>query len=259
MENMNFKTWVERTDIFGFEKDLDRPPEAKEKETPLKRFNIEEMTDFFMEMPLSAKNPHLKYANEVIWGENVGAIRVKVGPTLQLMIDKLCTDLQGSPIWVTKKFYQINRAGYGGYERNVAQEVFGEVERIDKEEVDAPKQEYRELANLTVGIANNLKRLAKDIFVFDGIRKVNENNYIVKFGLRGQGVEARDHQRVIENLTDISFDRNTGKIKVINHSIKTKVGGHFWKLTPADQIWNFMPTQPREEIIEVISTNLKWY
>lgn len=260
MANVNFKTWLERTDIFGFERDVNTPnPRTKENELPLKRFDLDTLTEFLKNMRLPGKLASCSFPNEVIWGENVGAVRVKIGPTLQLQIDKCCTDLQGNQIWVTKKFYQINRAGYGGFEKNVGQEIFEEVERIDKEGVDSPSSEYRELPNLAAGIANGLRRMARDIFIFEGIRKVNETNYIIRFGVRGQGVEARDHQRVIENLTDISFDRRTGKIKIFNHSVKTNVGGHFWKLLPADQNWNFMPSQPRDEIVEVISTNLKWY
>ena len=258
MKNSNFKLWLER-DIFGFDQDIKSTNTPKQDEKPLKRFDIEILTNFLETMNLPGKLPKVKYVNEIIWGENVGAVRVKIGPTLQLQIDKCCTDLQGSAIWTTKKFYQINRAGYGGYEKNVGMEVFEEVKRIDAEGIDSPSQEYSELPNLAVRIANGLKRLARDIFIYEGIRKVNETNYIVRFGVRGQGVEARDHQRVIENLTDISFDRKSGKIKIINHSVKTNVGGHFWKILPADQNWYFMPSQSKDEIVEVIGNNLKWY
>jgi hypothetical protein len=259
MRNVKFKNWLESTDIFGFDKEIRKSEFTQEKDTPIKRFDLEEMTNYLAEMPLSTRQPYVKFLGEIIWGENVGAVRVKMGTTLQVNIDKLCSDLQGNPTWVTKKFFQINRAGYGGYERNVAQEIFDEIERIDQEQLEAPQKEYRELPNLVVGIANNLRRLAKDIFIFEGIRKVNDENYIIKFGVRGQGVEARDHQKVIENLTDISFDKKTGKIKVFNHNIKTDVGRFDWKLHPVDQKWYFMPTQPREEIIETISTFMKWY
>ena len=257
----NFTTWLESKDIFGFEKNLIKKQQQEKivKETPVDTFSVDKMLSSLAEMSLPGKNPIMKFTNQVQWGETVGAVRVRMGTTLQLGIDKLSKDLEGNPTWVTKKFYQINRSGYGGYEEAVAQEVFGEVQKVDKKPVDAPKNEYRELPGLVVGIASQLRRLAKDIFIFEGIRRINDKNFIIKLGVRGAGVEARDHQRVIENLTDISFNDKTGKIRIMNSCVKTKVGGHFWKLMPNDQDWYFMPTQNKDEIIEVISTNLKWY
>lgn len=255
----SFKQFIESKDIFGFDKDIQQEKKPEYNDYPIRRFNIEEMMEYLAGCKLPGKNPQIHQVNEIRWGDQIGAVRVKIGTTLQVEVDKLCSDLKGNPTWVTKKFYQINRAGYGTFEKNVAEELFGEVERIDKEEIDAPKKEYAELPNLVVGISNKLRTTAKEIFVYEGIRKVNDNNYIIKFGVRGHGVEARDHQRVIENLTDISFNKKTGKIRVINSNVKTNVGGHNWKLTPADQDWSFMPTQTKDEIIEVISTNMKWY
>ena len=77
--------------------------------------------------------------------------------------------------------------------------------------------------------------------------------------IRASGLESRDHMRVIENLTDISFNEKTGKIRIMNSCVKTKVGGHQWKLTPNDIDMYFMPTQNKDEIVESISTYLKWY
>ena len=258
-EETNFKQFIENKDIFGFDRKITQQQERIYDNTPIKRFNIEEMMGYLEGCKLPGKNPHIHQVDEIRWGDKVGAVRVKIGTTLQVEVDKLCSDLQGSPSWVTKKFYQINRAGYGTYEKNVAEEIFSEVEKIDKEEIDAPKKEYTELPNLVVGISNKLRTTAKDIFIFEGIRKVNDNNYIIKFGVRAHGVGARDNQRVIENLTDISFNKKTGKIRVINRNIKTPMQGYAWAIFPSDFDLNFMPTQNKDEIIESIITYMKYY
>jgi len=257
----NFTTWLESKDIFGFEKDFQKKEQDKKtiKETPVEVFSVEKMMNYLLEMKLPGKNPSMRFTNQIQWGENVGAVRVKMGTTLQMHIDKLSTDLEGNPTWVTKKFYQINRGGYGGYEKSVGQELFGEIQKIDKKQLDAPKNEYKELPNLVIGIASQLRRLAHDIFVFEGIKRVNDKNFIIKLGLRGGGVEARDHQKVLQNLTDVSFNEKTGKIRVMNYCVKSKVGKDEWNLFPADQDWYFMPTQDKNEIVDVVNTNLKWY
>jgi hypothetical protein len=258
----NFTTWLEnKVDIFGFEKDIQRKEQQKRnvKETPVESFNVESMMDYLLEMKLPGKNPSMRFTNQIQWGENVGAVKVKMGTTLQLMIEKLSTDLEGNPTWVTKKFYQINRSGYGGFEHRVAIEVFGEVEKIDKILLDSPKNEYKDLPGLVIGIASQLRRSANDIFIFDGIKRINDKNFIIKMNIRASGLEARDHQKVIENLTDISFSEKTGKIRIMNSCVKSKTGGSQWKLTPNDIDMYFMPTQNKDEIVESISTYLKWY
>jgi hypothetical protein len=259
MMDLNFKTWLEYKDIFGFEKEREVTTEKIIKEDPLKVFSIEKLMQSLAYRDLNGKSSYLKFIGEVIWGEHVGAVRVKIGPSYYATVDKLCKDLEGNAIWVTKRFYQINRAGFGGYEEHVAEKIYEDAKLVDATPLDRPISEYNDLQKLVISIAEKIKRVGKNIFIFDGITRVNPNNYIIRLGLTGHGVEARDHQRVIENLTDVSFDDKTGKIRIINTSVKSKVGGHFWKLWPADRDWNFLPSQPTDEIIDAVATTIRWY
>jgi hypothetical protein len=78
--------------------------------------------------------------------------------------------------------------------------------------------------------------------------------------LRGQGVQKRDQKRVLENITQVSFDQNKGKIRVINTSVDNKVGrDNNWRLQPSDINVEFFPTQSRDEIAEAVATWIKWY
>jgi hypothetical protein len=258
---MEFKTWFEGTDIFGFEKDLAKTPEKKEEsDAPINRFDLEKMMEHLHSMNLPGKMPKLKFMDQIQWGDNVGSIRIWTGTGLQMGIERLGLNLENKPVWVMKKFFQINRAGYGGHEEKVAQELFEYVQLIDKQPLDSPKKGYDNLENLVVNTANKMRRVAKDIFVFEGIKKINSNNYIIKMELRGHGVETQDQQRVIENLTDISYCPHTGVIRLINTNIENHCGRDVkWEIMPSDMDWNFFPSQSGDEVAEAIATNMKWY
>jgi len=260
---MEFKTWFEGVDIFGFEKDINKDNKKEESDTPVNRFDLEKMMEHLYELKLPGKRAHLQFMDQIQWGEGVGAIRIWTGTGLQMGIERLGISLEHKPVWAMKKFFQINRAGYGGHEEKVAQELFEFVELIDKQPLDSPKKEgfdEQMLENLVVNMANKMRRTAKDIFIFEGIKKISDSNYIIKMELRGHGVETQDQQRVLENLTDISYDHKTGVIRLINTNIENHCGRSVdWGIMPSDMDWNFFPTQTGDEIAEAIATNMKWY
>lgn len=258
---MNFKTWFEGRDIFGFDNEPQEPNRKVIHDDPVHRFDIELFTSYLAEMTLEGKESFIKFANEVHWGRGPGAIRVWTGTGLSVAVEQLNMDLQGNPTWLMKKFYQINREGFGGYEETVASELFEQIKKINETgALERPDNAYKDLENLVVSMANKIRRTAKPYFIFEGVRKVNDNNYIIKLGLTGHGVETQDQQRVIENLTDVSYDPRTGKIRVINANVENHCGRNVkWEIMPSDEDFYFFPTQSRDEIIEACSVILRWY
>ena len=98
----------------------------------------------------------------------------------------------------------------------------------------------------------------KPLFL-EAVKKVNDNNYIIQFGVGGHGVAAPGQRRVEEVLVDISFNPRTGVIKVINTNVESPIATHEWSLMPADFQLHFMPNQPKDEIISSVATLLKYY
>lgn len=260
MSISKFKTWLEFKDIFGFENSPNTPDNAKQDEMPVKRFSIEKFFRYIEKHDLGVKEGRDKFLNEIHWGKGPGAVRCWCGTGLNLMIDKLGNDLTGKEVWYTKRIFQINQAGFGGYEEVVANEVLDELDRIDKIPPDSPKKDYKELESLTSQMADSLRKVARDIFIFEGVKKMSDNHYIIRLSVRGHGVEAQDHKRVEENQTVLSFDKNTGMIRLMNYNIESGVGrGHDWGIMANDTDLYFCPTQPRAEIIETIANTMHWY
>ena len=259
MKNLNFKQWLEATDIFGFydQKKVETNPINS---YPLNAFDTEMMVEFLTMKNIGLHKPQLKFMNEIQWGELSGAVKLGIEPGYSLHARKLGNDLNGNKIWYTKKVWQINRRGYGGYEDQVANEIYEQITSILKKDIDTPIREYEDLENLVIHVANKLKRHAKEIFDFQGIKKIEENSYIISLQVAGAGTEAPGHSRIEQNQTSVSYDKDTGLIRMINYNIESPVGGsHEWKIMPSDFDEYFFPTQDRDEISEPLVVHMKYY
>lgn len=269
MKDLKFRNWLitERwKDIFGFDNENVSAKRPKShfhtpvnEELPIHSLDIERITDRLATADVRGKGANLNFVNEVIWGQGEGSIKVKIEPDLHTTISRLHHDLTGVPTWVTKKNFVLNREGYGGNEEFIVQELLTQIKGVDTQPNDTPKNDYNGLEKLVVAMTNKIRRVGREIFVFEGIKKLDENKYVIRFSVQGQGVEAPDHRRIVENQTILYYDPKTGKIRLTNKNIETNIGGHAWEIMPSDTDVNFFPSQPRDEIIEVMATTMRWY
>lgn len=258
----SFSKWLitEKRDIFGFEKDHQISKKNVRDELPIKQFNIEVLMNYLSKFDVNDKQPDVKFINELHWGSGPGALRCWFGTGLNVIIERQSTDLQGQPRWFCHRVYQIDQTGYGGNEESVGQEILEVVKEIDKKPMETPRHYYEEMENLVVAMTNKMKRAARDIFIYEGIRKLDSNQYIIRFSLRGGGVETLSQKRVLENQTYVTFSPDTGMIRVFNFNLESPVGvAAKWEIKENDTDWFFAPNQSRDEIAETISNVMHWY
>jgi hypothetical protein len=261
MKSLSFKKFIEGTDIFGFERKIrEEPPDDSMLMRPIDQFDIELMIDFLSKKKLGKLEIHRPFPNVIQWGSQPGALKLEVDPGYRFQLKKLAADKQGHPRWLTKKLFQLNRCGYGGYEDAVAQEVFEHIQSTSKTNIESPVEDYRDLEKLVENIYNKLKRTAKVIFFPEGIKKLNDDAYILKFGMRGQGLETRDHNRVEQFQIMATYDKDAGTIRICDYKIESPTGrGHSWTIKPSDLDFYALPTQDRDEISEIVAVHLKYY
>lgn len=261
MRRRSFRRFLEATDIFGFER-------AKKKEgaqdtmllRPIDRFDIELMMDFLSKKKVGVHEAVRKFDNEIQWGNQPGAIKLEIDTGYTFFVKKLAVDKQGNPRWITKKAFQLNRNGYGGYEDVVAQEIFETINNSFESNIEAPTEDYKDLENLVNNIYNKLKRTAKSIFFPEGVKKLHDDAYVILFGVRGQGLEARNQQRVEQNQTMVTYDRQNGTIRITNYNLLSPTGGgHEFRINQSDLDVYFLPTQDRDEISEVVAVHMRYY
>lgn len=257
---MEFKTWLEGYEQFGFGKNPSPSNNQKEPENPIDGFDVEALHDFLVERKVGQLRPVSQYVNEIVWGEQPGAIRYRIGPCYLTLMDRLGTDLEGNRLWYTKKVFQINRGGYGGYERMVAQEMFDKLEEVYEKDQDSPRSEYQGLKHLVTMMADKVRKTCRPIFMLDKIVEHNQNRYLICFTVRGQGVESPGHQRMEQMTIEMNYYPEAGYIRGMVYSIESPVGrGHSWTLQPSQVDLKFMPSQPMDEIIEPFAMVLRYY
>lgn len=263
---MRFKDWVKKptileNDIFGFDrrKDAEQPDESLHT-APIDQFDVELMMDFLKGKKIGTQYGEVSFPNVIQWGGQPGSVKLEVDPGYRFSVKKLGVDKTGNPRWVTKKMFQLNRQGYGGFEDSVAQEVYEQLNRAAGDMIEAAPEDYKDLDNLVHNIYGKLKRSAKNIFIPEGIRKLHDDAYIIKFGLKGSGLEARNQQRVEQNQTLVSYDRQQGTIRITNYNLLSPTGGGTeFRINQNDFDCYFFPSQSRDEISEVVAVRMKYY
>jgi hypothetical protein len=257
----SFRKWLlqEKTDIFGFEKENAYDFAKPRDENPLKIFGIDALMSYLEMQSVGTWPASRRFVNEIHWGTGNGSMRIWLGTGLNVMIERQGIDLEGTPRWFTKKVFQIDQSGFGGYEEVVANDLLKELNRVYQSELDSPMREWNGLEKLVTSMASKIRRVARPIFIFEGIRKVDDNTFIIQLGLRGHGIEAPDQQRVEQNQTSVYYSRESGIIRMTNYNIESPIGAHTWELLPADTDWYFAPTQGQDEIIETIANTMHWY
>lgn len=268
-----FKQWLNRwkklfddaaftewKDIFGFDSDVVMSPKKLLDEKPVDQIDVEYVVKNLSHSPLRSYPPVVKFMNEIHWGNGTGEIRVRITPKMKVLIERLGTDLNGNPRWYCKRVWQLDRSGSGGKEAAIAEEIFEEIQAVDRQEPDSPKRDYQDFQDLVIRIAEQIKKVAAPIFIFEGVRKVNDFNYIIRMSVRGHGVEAPHQRRVEENQTQVVFDKDAGLIRMTNYNLLSEVGrNHSFTISPPDHIWYFFPTQSDKEIANTITNVMYWY
>ena len=194
------------------------------------------------------------------WGSDAGDMRLFIDTGLTFYIQKKGKDKLGESHWITKKMFQLNRQGYGGLEDIVAQEIYTELVKAHESPLDSPINDYNDLEHLTQQTYNKMKKVMKHIFIPEGIKKLSDNAYVIKLGVRGHGVQEMDQRRVEQNQTLLTYDPERGTINISNYNLTSRVGGpHEWDIGHKDFDVYCFPSQGRDEISELAAINAKYY
>ncbi len=257
---LQFRTWLEAKDIFGFDKaHSDEQPSAILAAKPIRQFNIELMMEYLSKKKIGQYTSESPFMSEIRWGSDLGCVKLEIDTGLSFYIKKKGKDLQGQDRWVMKKLLQLNRHGYGGLEDSVAQEIFTHLEHIAKEPTPAASNGFGDLENLVLHIYNKMKRNAKDVFIPVGVRQHDENNYILCFDVRGQGQQGMYQQKIEQNQTLVSFDKDAGTLRITNYNIESPLSSRKWQIGINDLDICFFASQDRDEISECLACHIKYY
>jgi len=263
MSYRTFNEWLiqERKDIFGFEKHKNIPKKVT-YEGPIKHLDNELL---FKELlrPVGEKQPIWDFFDQITWGEvNLGeALRLDLSPlgSFKLIIRKITKDLEGHETWICKDIMPLPDGRYENEEASLANDVLSKLEKLNESQNESPRHSY-DLEPLVLRLAGDIKseKPCRQM-VFDKVKKLNENHYIVAMNFTGGGIEAPGSAREEQFHIHMHFDKSRGLIRSYGNGIESKTKVHQWYPTPSEWDEHFCPTQPREEICKAIVNALSTY
>lgn len=264
-----FKNWVvsEGLDIFGFEsRSKQNVQKADAYDGPITPIDAEILIETMMKETLHGQQPFSKYADQIQWGRNPGAVRMVISPlgSFKSIIRKMQLDLEGSEVWVCKSIvpYKDLMKANVKIDESFALELFKKIEEINRQEIESPNKEYKGMKNLVLSLANHClnKDIKPEIFIFCGVREIKKDeNYLIEFECRGHGVEAPGRGRIEKFLIDMSYNPSTGMIKSFGQDVQSPTKGHKWYPQPSEWEEHFSPNQSQKEIIQAIGAAFSTY
>jgi len=273
----SFKQWVilERGDIFGFDKPRKvdvlsgnkyqhglGTPGPNQGEFPIKAVDSQVIMAELARHNIGEKKARWVDTEGVLWGNGeVGTIQAEISPwgSYKVTVRKKIIDLEGTVCWICKRIYPIIETENDRNEESMAHQLIDELAKMDGELVEMPKGDYKNFENMILSLASKIKRFAPDIFIFDGIKQISENNYLIHMSLRAGGIEAPDSNRVVQFNIDLNYNPRTGLIRCFGNDVTTPTSGHAWRLQPSEWDEVFCATQPQREIEDAILAALSTY
>lgn len=262
---MQFKEWLSKTpeEIFGFGTQKTIQDEV-ESETPIERLSIGRMIDELVRLGgTQTKKPNRTWNGLIEYGSQLGAISVDVTPlgSVRAIIRKLTPDLQ-SETWICKKVIPITKMYHtpgNSKEIHLAHNIHESIAQIDKTLLDGPKAVYPEFERTVMAVAEAVRRNHPGVFIFEGVKKIDQYNYITHLSYRGHGVEAPGQTRCEQFHINTQFNKEKGLIKCWGNEITSPTKQHLWvSNTPEWSEW-FAPTQDINEIIDCVVKSLSTY
>lgn len=205
--------------------------------------------------PLEATN-HVD--DEVQWGNEVGAIKVTITPlgSMKATTKRLTKDLEGNKTWVLESVYPIKDYKDEHKEIEIANKVFDEITKINKQPTLGPDSEYEEIERLAQKLWHTTKKQHPSYIMFPTqLRKQDENYYKLVYEFRGQGMGTPINGktgRAEQFNIDLVYYPKKGMIRCFGYDIDSTAGQRKFQLEPSEWDEYFSPKQEDSAIIENI-------
>lgn len=261
---INFKDWLLKEDIFGFEKNkTEKSFEEKDKD-PIIRIDAEIITEALSKMNLNGQVPFSAFPDEIQWGKNPGAIKMVISPlgSFKNIIRKLQIDLEGNQVWVCKKVIPYRELLHVSkqFDEDLAIELFEIIEETNKQDIESFSKDYNNLERLTIKTSNKIQANLPKLLIFRGIKEIRKNeNYLIFFEYRGHGAEAPGSARVEQFVIEMNYNSKNGVIRSMGYEVQSPMKGHRWIPQPSEWDEYFSTSQSEEEISKCISSALGTY
>lgn len=258
-----FKKWamMENRDIFGFRGSREEGVSSEPQDEPIIGISTNVVVEYMMSHPIRGLDPFMIFSNEIQWGTETGAIKMKLSPlgSFKVVINKLQPNMEGVQTWVCKRIISYEEILHSTkrFDERIASEMMEAIQEIELQQVNAPDPEYNGIEGLTRKIARRVSRqdIMPEIFIYMGVQQAKTpNNWLVVFECRGHGVEAPEGHRLEQFHINMSHNPETGMIRSFGQNIESHKKVHQWAPQPSEWDEYFSTGQPEEEIINAVAS-----
>ena len=263
MSYHTFNEWLQKKDIFGFTKHIEKPkPDDNDK--PVDMINCEEITLELMRHDLGYKKPNLDFIDQITWGDkNLGeALRVDLSPlgSLRVTTRRFVQDLEGVETWICKSVVPLPDWHEERRETNIAIKLFEKLEEIDKTGLDSAKSEY-DVEKLVVNLAGEIKfKKPCQWMMYDRVKKLTNEHYLILLNMTGNGQEPSAGSglgfKIEQYQINVFWDKRKGLLRCFGNSIQSPKRYATWSPGSPDWDEHFAPTQSKHEICDAIVKSL---
>jgi hypothetical protein len=261
---MNFKNWLisEKKDLFGFEREKERKAKPPMDENPIGPIAGDALMAELARHDVGTKKSIRNWYDHIQWGDgNTGSLRAYISPigSYTVRIKRKVEDLEGNAVWICKKAIQLKDRPGTLTEISQANDLTQELDRVDKEQIEMPSKDFKDFKRLVEKLASQCRSASPEIFMYEGVKKMSDEYYIIHFMVSGQGVEAPTARRVEAFHINVQYEREKGLIRCWGNDISSPTNQHEWQSRPAEWDEVFCPAQPMKEIVDSITVLLKAY
>jgi len=261
----NFKKWLERTDPFGFEEDDVKEKLTVQDDQPHDQFPIEYIANLLKKRQFNGKQGFSKFSGEVMWGLEPGALKVEFGPEYQVYIERKISSMDGDPTWITKKVIRIDVDNYRDTPDTVEDSIAKEIQKVAQGEVEAPYKDIPEekLEELVLATADAVQTKNSKFFFYEKTKKTEPLKYIIQLGAAGGGtgsvLKSSETNRINSILIELAVEKDKGVIRCLIYTEQSGEGNRYFVPQPSFFDARFSIDQSQEEIVEAITSSLKFY
>lgn len=265
-----FNEWLGKSPEakFGFAPKVKISSKPFYLEQPIEEFDVVEMLSELKNMgDINDKIKDDSWSNMLIYGKGVGKIEVDTSPlgSFKLIIRRYVNDKQGKRIAICRKVIPlINDFNHRGpndpSELIVATKIYDLLKVIDSEPLQAGKLDWQEnFVKLVNRLAKQVKVQHPAIMVYEGLLKLNDNNYLLSFTYKGFGNGLPQSQKAERFLINMQYLPEEGLIHTWGYEVASKMKMRSYYVTPSEWDEYFCPTQNDAEIINCIQEILMTY
>lgn len=267
---MLFSEWLGKSpeEKFGFRPKLQLQNKPFYLEQPMEPFKSTELLKELVNLgQINQRRISKNWDTELLYGEGVGKMQVDVSPlgSFKIILRRYINDLKGNYTGICRYVQPlVNDFNHKGpndpTEQVIADKLHQKLTEMDAEPLPTPMSgKVKEFEKVVHRFASAIKNDHPLVLVYEGLNRMDENNYLMSFTYRGFGNGLPNSNKAEKFLINWQYMPTEGLIRTWGYEVVSKSVTRTFIPTPSEWDEYFTPTQPSEVIVGCIKEAFMTY